>query len=211
MSFLPKRDRLVAYLVLASLLLTGVAWLFDPGRDATAHAYPAEASFSGGRPAGGSFVLVDQDGQPKTDGDFRGGWTLIYFGYASCADVCPTELATMVGALDLLPEEVESDVSPVLISVDPERDTPALLGEYVPQFHPRLTGLTGTPEQLGPVLQAYGVVAEKRYSGGSAEYSMDHSSFFYLLAPDGRLQAVFHPGLSPEALAGGLSRRIAES
>lgn len=155
---------------------------------------------------GGPFALVDHTGKPVTDADFRGKWMLIYFGYTYCPDVCPTSLTTMVDALDLL-GEAGAKVVPVLISVDPERDTPVKLASYVSAFGPRVVGLTGTAEQVAAAAKAYRVYyAKAKPKAGDGEvYLMDHSSILYLVDPQGK----FHQHFSSHQIdADGLARRL---
>ncbi len=141
---------------------------------------------------GGPFTLMDHTGRPVTDADFRGKWMLIYFGYTYCPDVCPTSLTTMVDALDLL-GEAGTKVVPVLITVDPERDTPAQLASYVAAFGPRVVGLTGTAEQIAAAAKAYRVYyAKAKPKAGDGEvYLMDHSSIVYLVDPQGKFHQHF--------------------
>lgn len=150
---------------------------------------------------GGPFTLVDQDGRTVTDADFRGKYLLIYFGYAYCPDVCPTSLVRNTEALDLLGPQAEQIV-PMLISVDPERDTPERLKDYAGFFHPRLVALTGTPEQVAAVAKAYRVYyAKAELDRGPDAYLIDHSSFTYLMGPDGRFLQFFRHDLGPEEMA----------
>lgn len=138
---------------------------------------------------GGPFVLTDQDGREVTQDTYDGKLRLIYFGFTFCPDVCPTELSLISQTMDAL-GPAAAEVQPILITVDPERDTPSALKGYVSLFHPELVGLTGTPEQMRVVQKAYKVYAQKvpLDEGG---YTMDHSSFTYLMDRDGRFITVF--------------------
>jgi protein SCO1/2 len=149
---------------------------------------------------GGSFSMVDHTGRAVTQEDFAGRHLLVYFGFTFCPDVCPTELGIMAAALDELGELGER-VTPVLVTVDPERDTPAALAEYVGRFHPRMVGLTGTPEQVAAIARAYRVFYAKVQRPEMSAYLMDHSSFIYLVGPDGRVRTLFRPNTPPEAVA----------
>lgn len=149
---------------------------------------------------GGTFTLTDQDGETVTQADFLGRYVLIYFGYTYCPDVCPTELGAMAAAIDMLGEAGEQ-VVPVLITIDPERDTPAVLAEYVPLFHERLVGLTGTPEQIRDVAEKYRVFYRRFEDPGFDAYLMDHSSYVYLLDPAGKVAAMFRYGTDPAEIA----------
>lgn len=134
-------------------------------------------------PVGGPFALVDQTGRPRTDADFRGTLLLVYFGFTSCPDVCPTDLAEIGRLLDLLGDRGAS-IQPLFITLDPERDTVAHLAAYVPSFHPRLIALTGSAEAVRNIADAYKVYHERVQLGGS-DYTVDHSAFIYLMDRSG--------------------------
>ena len=157
---------------------------------------------------GGAFALVDQHGRPFTDQDLRGTWSLLTFGYTTCPDVCPTELQTMAAALDLLGPDLAARVRPLFATIDPERDTPERLARYVALFHPRLVGLTGTPAQVAQAARAFRVYYARSRAEGSSDYLMDHSSFLYLLDPEGAVRALFRAGVTAEDLAAALRRRL---
>jgi protein SCO1/2 len=164
------------------------------------------------RPAniGGPFTLVDHHGKTVTDQDFRGRWMLIFFGYTFCPDVCPTNLSTVAQALDLLGPEAEKIV-PIFVSVDPGRDTPAKLKEFVPLFHPRLVGLTGTQEQVVDAARKFRVYYNKvpQAGGGPDDYLMDHGAITYLMGPDGTFRTHFAHGSPPEQMAARLKEVMA--
>ena len=152
---------------------------------------------------GGPFTLLDHRGATVTDKDFRGRWMLIYFGYTFCPDVCPTSLGVMAEAMDLLGDRGEA-VVPLFISVDPARDTPAHLADYVTNFHPRMVGLTGTPEQVAATAKAYRVYYARGESTGDdgKDYLVDHTSIVYLIDPEGRFHGHFAgKNISPETMA----------
>jgi protein SCO1/2 len=155
-------------------------------------------------PIGGAFVLTDQSGQQRTDADFRGQYMLVFFGFTNCPDICPIELQTMTDALDLLGADA-AKVTPIFITVDPARDTPAALRDYVANFHPRLVALTGSADAIGAVAKAYRVYYAKATGKDApadpADYIMDHSAILYLMGPDGRFYTHFSPGTSAEDLA----------
>ena len=162
-------------------------------------------SSAGAQSVGGPFRLVNHLGETVTEQDFRGRYMLIYFGFTFCPDVCPTELGVMAAAVKALGEDGER-VTPVLITIDPERDTPDVMARYVALFHPRLTGLTGTPEQVGAAAKAWHVFYRKVADDGSSEdYTMDHSSIVFLMGPDGEYLKLFAPGTSPDKMAEGIA------
>jgi protein SCO1/2 len=138
---------------------------------------------------GGPFSLEDGNGRQVTDRDFRGKYMLIYFGYTFCPDVCPTTLTDTADALDRLGPKADR-LQPLFITIDPKRDIPAVVKQYAAAFSPRLIGLTGSPEQIAQVANAYRVYyAEHRTGPGPGDYTMDHSSILYLMGPDGRFIA----------------------
>ncbi|WP_237217221.1 SCO family protein [Falsiroseomonas oryziterrae] len=149
---------------------------------------------------GGPFSLTDHTGRAVTEADFAGRFLLLYFGFTYCPDVCPTELGVIAAAVDALGEQGER-VTPVLITVDPERDTPEALADYVSRFHPRMVGLTGTAQQVAAAARAYRVYYARVQRPDMTQYLMDHSSFIYLVGPDARVRALFRPETSPEAIA----------
>ena len=155
---------------------------------------------------GGPFTLTDHTGKTVTDQDFRGKYILIYFGYTFCPDVCPTSLSTMGEALDRLsPEELDKLV-PIFVSVDPERDTIEVLASYVPNFHDKLIGMTGTPEQIKAAARAYkAYYAKVNEDDPDGNYLMDHSSITYLMGPDGKYVTHFNHGTAAEKMAARLS------
>jgi protein SCO1/2 len=161
---------------------------------------------------GGAFSLVDQYGVARTDADFRGQLVLLYFGYTYCPDLCPTTLLKIAAAVDKVAAEAPSAaerVVPVLITVDPQRDTPEVLREYSAHFHPRLVALGGTPDAVAEVERAYGVFAAPVLTGDSAPYLVDHTSFIYLLGPDGRYREHFEADVTTEELVDALRRHLA--
>ena len=154
---------------------------------------------------GGPFTLTDHDGRAVTDADFHGRYMLVYFGYTYCPDVCPTSLQVMTDALDLLGAKADA-VTPVLITIDPERDTAELLRDYVANFHPRTVGLTGTPEQIAAVAKAYRVYYAKAEQEGT--YLMDHSSIVYLMGKDGKFLTHFSHNTPADKMAEGIRRHL---
>ncbi|MBI1383346.1 MAG: redoxin domain-containing protein [Rhizobiales bacterium] len=150
---------------------------------------------------GGPFTLTAHDGRQVSERDLVGRYTLIYFGFTHCPDVCPSGLQTIAAALDEAGPAGEK-VTPWFITVDPERDTAEQLADYVSLFHPRLVGLTGTPEQIKATTKAYKVYAARVDDPSSAgAYTMDHSSIAYLMDKDGRYAAHFSHGTGASEMA----------
>lgn len=158
-------------------------------------------------PVGGAFTLVDHTGRTVTDETFRGRYLLVFFGFTNCPDVCPLALDRFAQVLELLGPDA-SMVQPALISVDPERDTPEALADYVAGFDKRILGLTGTPEQIAVVVKAYRAYARKDAAAGAGDYGVDHSSFEYLMGPDGQNVYVFTNEATPERIAEAIRSRL---
>ena len=163
---------------------------------------------------GGAFALTDQNGIRRSQADFAGRPLLVYFGFTYCPDVCPTALDIMGGALDALQQRdaiAYERLQPVFISVDPARDTPPVLRDYLAYFHPRLSGLTGSQADIDAVKSAFKIYAAR----GAAEdengnYNVDHSSFFYLMDENNRYLAHFDHAITPEILAEKLAEKLNE-
>jgi protein SCO1 len=150
---------------------------------------------------GGNFTFVDQDGRTVTDAQFRGKWLLVYFGYTHCPDACPTALNDMAEALDHLDPAKRENVQVVFITVDPQRDTPAVMKDYVGAFDSAyIMGLTGTPEQVNVAEAAYRVSA-RRYDRPDGDYMMSHAATIDIMDPDGRFVAMARPERIGERLA----------
>ncbi len=159
-------------------------------------------------PPSGPFALIDHTGTAVADADYRGKFMLIAFGYTYCPDVCPTGLQAMSAAMDLLGKQADW-VRPIFITVDPERDSPEVLTEYVAAFHPRLIGLTGTPQQISDAAEGFRVFFNKivlpkdkgkAKDGEEDDYSMGHTTSIYLVGTDGKGLAVFNFGMAATAV-----------
>ena len=167
----------------------------------------AGVALPAGLALGGPFALTDQTGRRVTDADFRGRWLLVYFGYTTCPDVCPTELQTIARALDALGPKGEA-VTPVFVTIDPDRDTPSVLAAYIAQFSDRMVGLTGSAQEIARIAREYRVYYAKAPARNNETYLVDHSSFVYLMDPDGRLRGLFRPDTTADALAADIGRRL---
>ena len=155
---------------------------------------------------GGPFRLLDQDGRQRTDADFRGKPFLVFFGFTHCPDICPTALFEMSEVLRRLGPDA-ANTAVLFISVDPERDTPEKLKEYLSSFHPRIVGLTGSPQEIAEVEKTYRVYAKKIPLDGGG-YTMDHSAIVYLMDKDGRFVAPFNLKRTADEAAADLRRRL---
>lgn len=148
------------------------------------------------------YQLMDTHGKAISERDFAGRFQLIAFGYTYCPDICPTTLAEMSRIMELLGAQADY-LQPLFVTVDPERDKPAALGRYVLFFHPRIIGLTGSPEQVRDVADRFKVRYEKHWAPGAAQekYSIDHSAGMYLLGPDGHFVGKFAYATPPDKIA----------
>lgn len=151
-------------------------------------ATPPEGNLSGAS-VGGPFTLVDETGRTVTSDTYAGRWRLMYFGFTYCPDVCPTDTAALAAGLKAFetafPARAEK-VQPLFVSFDTERDTPEVLVEFTDHFHPRLTGLTGSPEQMQAALETFRIYASKIPGATEGSYSYDHSALVYLMDPEGK-------------------------
>ena len=159
-------------------------------------------------PIGGPFALTDQNGARRTEADFRGRLMLVYFGFSYCPDICPTDLQQMALAVDQLGPAGEM-VQPLFITIDPARDTPGHLKDYMPLFHPRFVGLTGDAAEIREAARAYRVYYEKVERADKSDYTLDHSAFIYLMDRGGKYLGFFPPGTSAERIAETLRLRLA--
>jgi cytochrome oxidase Cu insertion factor (SCO1/SenC/PrrC family) len=150
-------------------------------------------------PIGGPFALINQDGKQVTDLQFRGKYLLIYFGYTYCPDLCPTGLQTIAHALDQLGSDAKK-VQTLYITIDPARDTPAKLKEYVASFHPDIIGLTGSAAQIAAVAKEYQVYYAKGEMVDDKDYTMDHSGYIYLMDPEGKFITTFDEEADPTSI-----------
>lgn len=158
---------------------------------------------------GGPFTLTDQDGKRVSDKDFAGRYRLMYFGYSYCPDVCPVDLQKLMAgyaALETSDPEVAARIAPIFVTVDPERDTPGQMKQYVTAFHPKLIGLTGTPAEIAAVAKEYAILYSKVRKPGVSDYLMDHSRLVYLFGPKGEPIALIPEDGKPEQIAAELKR-----
>ena len=155
--------------------------------------------------AGGPFTLAATDGAIVTDQTYRGKWMLVYFGYTFCPDICPTSLSAMAGALDEL-GSLAAKVQPLFITIDPRRDTPQILAEYVKSFDPRIVALSGTPLQTAAAARAFGVLYE-RQDVEDGDYVYNHTSYIYLMDKEGKFIEAFAGGADQAKIA----RRLAQA
>ena len=154
---------------------------------------------SGKTPVGAPFALRDATGSRRRLEDFHGRLVLLYFGYTHCPDVCPTDLVAIASALNALGAQA-AQIQPLFVTLDPVRDTPALLGEYAAAFHPSFIALRGTESETRRVATSYKVFYEK-VPDGNGGYAIDHAAFTFLLDREGQYVGFFPPGTRPERMA----------
>jgi protein SCO1/2 len=158
---------------------------------------------------GGPFTLVNQDGRTVTDRDFAGKYRLMYFGYTYCPDVCPVDLQKLMAGyvrLEKTEPKTAARIAPIFVSIDPERDTPPVLKAYVSAFHPKLIGLTGTPQQIAATAKEFAVIYSKEQRPGATGYLMNHSRIAYLFGPDGKPIALIPQDGTPDEIATEMKR-----
>lgn len=163
------------------------------------------------RAVGGPFELINGKGETVRAADFRGRFMLVFFGYTYCPDVCPMTLMEITQAMEELEQKapnVSMQLTPVFISVDPERDTPKRLSRYLEAFHPSVVGLTGPRDEIRRTATAYAVAFEKGEEQGSEDYLIDHTSNILLMGPDGSYITHFSPRTPAAMIAEVLKRAI---
>ena len=183
---------------LALLLGAGIGATAEPPQRSAAETM--EVLMWNREPVGGPFALVDHHGKRRTDADFRGQLMLVYFGYTFCPDVCPTDLVQIGLAMEKL-GAVSKEVQPIFVTLDPARDTPVHLAAYIPNFHPRMLGLTGTAVEVRKAADAYKVYYQKVAAQGGPGYTVDHTAFIYLMDRKGKYLGFFPPGTDATRMA----------
>jgi cytochrome oxidase Cu insertion factor (SCO1/SenC/PrrC family) len=197
-SLLPSRQKLIfaCVMIVLALVMAAVGLSLNSGGP----------NSTGTALIGGPFTLVNQKGETVNEKTYAGQYTLVFFGFTSCKDVCPTELQVMTAALNELGAEADQ-VTPLFVTVDPDRDTVDVMKTYVSAFHPRLQGLTGSAAQVAGIAKAYHIFyAKVPNPADPADYEMDHASIIYLMGPDGKFLKHFVYTTDAKALAEGLKK-----
>jgi protein SCO1/2 len=194
-------EALIPYILAIAAVLGGMAWHLGDGVGGLGRTITqGEASI------GGPFILTDQNGKTYTDKNLHGHWTLLYFGYTHCPDVCPITLTLIADTMDKLGDKA-ARVTPVFVTVDPARDTPDVMKQYVASFGKNFVGLTGSEKQVAPMLAEYRVYAKKRPVAGG-DYGMDHSGAIYLIDPKGKFAGSYEEVDGPQKIAADLKARL---
>jgi protein SCO1/2 len=174
-------------------------------------AVPAAEPPLAGADIGGDFALTASDGRTVRWGDFAGKYRVVYFGYAFCPDICPTDMQRVAQGLKVLKASdpaKAAKIQPLFITIDPERDTQKVVGEFAAAFSPDIIGLTGTPEQIAAAAKAFRVFYAKGEAVAGGGYLVDHSNIVYLFGPDGEPLATLPVDQGADAVAAELDRWV---
>ena len=186
----------IAGIVVAAIVLFGAAYFV--GTLLRPYSYHGMVMQSTEPP--GDFTLIDHNGHRMHLSDYEGKWVILYYGYTFCPDVCPTTMMQLGRMMPLLGKKAK-DVQVFMITVDPERDTPERLKEYVTYFHPDFIGLTGTPEEIADAAAPFGIYYKKKEVEGASDYLMDHTASVTVLDPEGRVRLIWPYGTTAEEMA----------
>lgn len=193
-----KRVRQVAWSFVAVAVAAIAYWSLEDGGQFDGSTSSGAARFAA------EFELVDHTGAPRTAEDYRGRWLLVFFGFANCPDVCPTTLAEVAAVMDQL-GPLSDEAQPLFITIDPERDTPEALAEFIPQFDVGIVGLSGTPDQIAKTTRNFFVFSGKTDDQNAPDgYTMEHSSQLFLFAPDGGYERSWAYGTPAEVITSDL-------
>jgi protein SCO1/2 len=194
---------------LAASMLSRIGWVGGVPSAGPVAGTSGTIATTGKALVGGPFTLTDHTGKRVTEKDFLGRNMLVFFGFTYCPDICPSGLSVLTAALDQLGSAADM-VTPVFVTIDPERDTPEKMAEYIKSFHPRLVGLTGSKEDVAAAIKAYRVYAKKVPDERDPKsYTMDHSSIAYLMGTDGQFRAFFPDLTKPDPLAAEIRKALA--
>ena len=189
--------------LVAALCLSVSAWAHSPSAPVSSVTITREIH----TPIDGHFSLVNQDGRRVSDGDFRGAPMLIYFGYTNCPDTCPLDAQTISAVVDVLDRRGER-VTPIFITVDPERDRPAQLKKFLSAFHPRFVGVTGSVAEIRRVTAAYGAEDDRTNEKPSGNYDVLHLAMAYLMGGNGEFLNLIRLKGDPESIATGIEAAL---
>lgn len=188
-SFFSLRNLFAATALVGSLALAGCGG--DP---------EYRGSDIAGTQLGAELSMVDDSGQPRTLADYKGKVLVVFFGFTQCPDVCPTSMSQLAHAMELLEDDAD-DVQVLMVTVDPQRDTPEVLSSYVKAFNPSFVGLTGTPEQLAATARSFRTHYARVNGATPEDYTMDHGSSFYLLDRSGEARVLLRGDAPAEDVA----------
>lgn len=207
---LKKRLTRIALLSLIAMIVGGGMAVLET-RNTRTQIQNKESSKIAGIEIGGDYTLIDHTGNTSTQDTYKGQYQLIYFGFTACPEICPTELQKMSQALEMVGTPNADKIQSILITIDPVRDTVETLANYVPLFHPRLVGLTGTEDEIDDVIALYRIYAKKVDEPDLNEYTMDHSSYIYLMNPSGELVSIYKTDDNAEYMAEDIASILAKT
>lgn len=191
-----KQSFLILVGVLALVLVTVTAYAVMPVKKTASGAATTTAGIEG---LGGSWALTDHNGKAVTDQTYTGKFRLMFFGFTYCPDVCPTELKRLTLVLEGLGKDAEQ-ITPLFVTVDPDRDTPAVLKDYLGRYDPRFIGLTGSVKQIEHMETIFKVYSAKAEDPEHSDYMVNHSALVYLIGPDDKVLHLFHSGDAPDEI-----------
>ena len=184
---------------LLMVLVTAIGFAMKPDTQTSA-VVTTKMSTAGIEGLGGSWTLTDYNGKVVTDKDYTGKFRLMFFGFTYCPDICPTELKRLTLVLEMLGADAEK-ITPLFVTIDPERDTPSVLKDYLERFDPRFIGLTGSVTQIEHMEKIFKVYASKVNDPALTEYTVNHSAMVYFIGPDDKVLHIFHSGDTPDKIA----------
>jgi protein SCO1/2 len=201
-----QRRAIINGIIIGIIAIVVIGFILKPGTKNL-----PQPIVSGQALIGGDFALTDDTGVRRTNVDFANNYMLIYFGYSFCPDVCPMDLQKISMALSTLENDMVdiSSLQPLFITIDPERDTPAMMNEYLENFHPKILGLSGSLEDIKLAAKAYRVYFSKGVVDEDGSYLMDHSSIIYFMGKNGEFLRHFSPTEAPQSIANGIKAILA--
>ena len=203
-----KQNQLVVLSLLVVFMVCGFVYFFGKSEALFVKQPTSGTSYSGTPDIGGPFTMQNQHGEEVTQNILKGKNTLMFFGFTHCPDICPMTLTTLTAALENLPQDARDNLQVVFVTVDPPRDTPELLKEYLANFDASYIGLSGTPEQLKAMSKKYLVYYAKNPDSHPEHYLMDHSAYIYHFGPDGKYVTHYSHKIDPEVLASQLRENL---
>ncbi|MBK67438.1 MAG: hypothetical protein CMP22_04825 [Rickettsiales bacterium] len=208
-----KRPIIILYavvLVLLAVFVLSAEYVFDNDNPNSSKQAETSSMVEGiaGLKLGGEYELMSHDGVMVTNATYHDKPRLMFFGFTYCPDICPTELAMITRVLNDMDEEKTEDLKVLFVSVDPERDTPEQLKEYLSLFHPKIEGLTGSEEQVEHVKNLFKVYSSKVFPEDGNDYTVDHSAFLYFFDADNQLVAMLKHGATEKDLKSVLSKHL---
>jgi protein SCO1/2 len=196
-----EQNKLVLLTLVIVLMIGGFVYFIDNAEKVFVKQATSGQAYSGKAAIGGGFTMTDQNGQIFTEANLKGSPTMMFFGFTHCPDVCPMTLTTISEVMETLPKSMRDRLKVVFVTVDPSRDTPAIMKEYLANFDTQYIGLSGTEEQLKDMSKKYLVYYAKNAESDPKHYLMDHSSYVYLFDDNAEYLTHFSHKMLPEAIS----------